>query len=65
MPYFNCPHCEVRVYSASIRWHRDECPVCGEAIPPPEARAKLLAEPIEQVSEELSREASARTDGSG
>jgi len=63
MPYLTCPECEVRFYSASIRWHQDECPGCGHAIPSPETRAKLLAEPIDRVSEELSRES--RSDASG
>ena len=56
MPYLTCPECDVRFHSASIRWHQDECPGCGYAVTPPEARASLLAEPIERLSEDLSRE---------
>jgi DNA-directed RNA polymerase subunit RPC12/RpoP len=46
MPHWNCEDCGRRLYSASRRLKRSNCPVCqGRLLPAEEERARFLREP--------------------
>lgn len=51
MPYFTCPSCSLRLYTAAVTLRREECPRCGAAFKRTEPVEDAQSEQLTQVGD--------------